>query len=551
MLTINNLSKSFGIVPLFENVNFTVNPHERVGLVGPNGCGKSTLLRIIAGHERPNSGSVMLSPANLRVGYLAQGLAFVPDDTLGSFMAREEGNLPALTQRLEELALALTNGAESSGQINDLQRAYDAVLSQITAAGENAGRAPVTLAALGLDDLDRDLPVSALSGGQKTRLALAGILLAAPQLMLLDEPTNHLDLEMLDWLENWLLDFQGAALVVSHDRAFLDRTTTAIIDMDPLTRTTRRYEGNYTFYLEEKLSEREKQWQSYKDQQDEIQRLGQAASRVRSRAKFHKGGKADIAVTDGFSVGHFMNRSKETIQKAKNIEKRIERLMGEDRIDKPGRTWQMKLEFGEAPPTGRDVLVLEDLAVGYGEHVLLSNLSVTVRYGERVAMVGPNGAGKTTLLRTITGQIPPLSGSVRLGSNVRLGYMSQEQEVLDGALTPLETIRKIAALNETGLRSFLSLFLFTGDDVFVPVERLSYGERSRLMLAGLVAQGCNFLLLDEPINHLDIPARARFEQALTNFEGTVLAVIHDRYFIEGFATHLWEVRSDRQQMVAL
>ena len=409
----------------------------------------------------------------------------------------------------------------------------------------SAGRAPAVLAALELDGLPADLPVAALSGGQKTRLALAGLLLSAPQMLLLDEPTNHLDLDMLDWLEDWLLNFPNAVLIVSHDRAFLDNTTTAILEMDPLTHSLRRYEGNYSAYLEQKLAEREHQWQEYKDQQDEIGRLTQGAARLRSRARFRKGGKADPENTDGFAVGFFANRGKETIQKAKNIEKRIDRLMNEDRVDKPTRTWQMKMAFGEVPASGRDVLVLEDLAVGYDGAPLLQDLNLTIRFGQRVALVGSNGAGKTTLLRTIAGQLPPLRGQARLGANVRLGYMAQEQENLQPDLNPIETLRLRSGQSETELRAFLSLFLFKGDDVFVPVGRLSYGERSRLTLACLVAEGCNFLLLDEPINHLDIPSRAQFEQALGAFDGTVLAVVHDRYFISGFATRIWEVRSDQ------
>jgi ATP-binding cassette, subfamily F, member 3 len=543
MLTVNQLSKSFSLEPLFNSVNFSIKQNERIGLVGPNGCGKSTLLRIIAGYETADRGVVMRTPSDLRLGYLAQGLAFNSTDTLGGYIARMAGDLPALATRLEELAIALSSPNNQAA--TTLQAEYDDILTRLAAAAESAGIAPGVLAGLGLSSLPQELPVAALSGGQKTRLALAGVLLGSPQLLLLDEPTNHLDLEMLDWLENWLNGYDGAVLIVSHDRAFLDRTTTAILDMDPLTHTIRRYEGNYSDYLDQKLAERDRQWQAYKDQQGEIAHLTQSAARVRSRAKFRKGGKADIENTDGFSAGFFANRAKETIQRAKHIEARIERLLNEDRIDKPGRTWQMKLEFGDTPASGRDVLVLEDLAVGYGEHVLLSNLNLTIRYGQRVSITGPNGVGKTTLLRTIAGQIPALGGSFRLGSNVRLGYMTQEQESLAGALNPLETIRAILGHSDTELRAFLSYYLFRGDDVFKPVANLSYGERARLMLASLVAQGCNCLLLDEPINHLDIPSRARFEQSLENFEGTVLAVVHDRYFIQGFATHLLEVNSGR------
>jgi ATP-binding cassette, subfamily F, member 3 len=545
MLKANNLSKSYSLDLLFHSVTFTVLPGERVGLVGPNGSGKTTLLRILTGEEQADEGTVQRTPATLRAGYLAQGLAFTPQDTLAGYIARMEGDMPALSARIEQLAIEMMQPRSDQS----LQQEYDRTLDLLQQAGENAGRAPGMMAAFGLDHLPRELPVSALSGGQKTRLALAGVLLSAPQLLLLDEPTNHLDLDMLSWLEDWLVSFPGAALVVSHDRAFLDQVATAIIEIDPLTHTTKRYEGNYSTYLEQKITERERQWQAYKDQQDEIARLQGAARHMRGLAKFHKGGKADPENTDKFSVGFFKNRGMETIQKAKNIEKRVDHLMNEDHVDKPGRTWQMKMEFGEVASSGRMVLALENLSIGYPGNRLLSGLNQTIRFGARAALIGPNGTGKTTLLRTVAGLIPPIEGAVRLGANVKVGYMAQEHEHLDLALNALETLQSLTGAAETETRAFLSKFLFKGDDVFTPAGLLSFGERARLSLAGLVAQGCNFLLLDEPINHLDIPARASFEQALAGFEGTCLAVVHDRYFIEGYATEIWQVREDKIQVI--
>lgn len=537
MLSVHNVSKSFGIETILSGVTFTLNSGERFGMVGPNGCGKTTLLRIITGQLSPDAGAVSFNPAGLSFGYLPQGAEFNPLDTLGSYLRRCEGDLPALSARLEALATEISiEPPHSSMQIE-----YDEVLAQLQLASESTGRGLAVLAGLGLNELPLDLPVTALSGGQKTRLALAGVLLAGPRLLLLDEPTNHLDIIMLNWLEGWLLSYPGALLIVSHDRAFLDRVATGILEIDGATHKSRVFEGNYTAYLEQKLAEREKQWQAYTDQQGEISRLRKSAAQVRSRAKFHKGGKADPANTDGFAVGFFANRGKETIQRAKNIEKRIERLLNEDRVDKPPQTWEMKMDFGDVPTSGRDVVVLEDLSVGYGEHVLLHDLNLTLRFGSRTAMIGPNGCGKTTLLRTIAGQIQPLSGRIRLGSQVRLGYMAQEQENIDPRVTPFDTIQSLAGSPETETRAFLSLYLFKGDDVFIPAGSLSFGERARLTLAMLVAQGCNLLMLDEPINHLDIPSRTRFEQALTQFKGSILAVVHDRYFLAGFAREIWEV----------
>lgn len=535
MLTAHSLRKSFGPELILHNISFSLNPGERLGLVGPNGCGKTTLLRLLARLDAPDSGAVQWSPPDLRVGYLPQGLVFGPDETLADYLIGAEGGLPALTAALEHSAEAL---ARSPNQ-PEAQNTYDAALMRFTVANDIVERAPGILSALGLAHLPTAMPVTALSGGQKTRLTLARVLVLDPHLLLLDEPTNHLDIQMLEWLEDWLNSFRGAALIVSHDRTFLDSTVTRILELDPATHSAREYAGNYSDYVEEKLSERERQWQAYSDQQEEIVALKNAARHLRGLAKFKKGGKADTG--DKFAKGFFANRGLGTMGRAKHLEQRLEKLLTEDKIDKPRQTWQMKLDFGETPASGQAVLVTEDLVVGYGDNTLLRDLNLYLKRGKRAALIGPNGAGKTTLLRTIAGRVPPIAGRVRLGANVRLGYMAQEQELLDPALNALTTILQQASFSETEARSFLHYFLFGDDDVFVPVGSLSFGERARLTLACLVAQGCNFLLLDEPINHLDIPSRARFEQALTAFEGTTLAVVHDRYFIERFATEIWEV----------
>lgn len=535
MLTVHQISKSFGIEPVLRKVSFTLNRGERLGLVGPNGCGKTTLLRIVAGVDKADAGTVRLNPAGLRMGYLPQGLQPEPEDTLESFLLLSKFGVDALTAEVGRLAETLV---KEPGEPT-AQAAYDEALRRLESMGDDTSRLPQVLGALGLGDYTLDTPVVYLSGGQKTRLSLARVLLNHPQLLLLDEPTNHLDLEMLDWLEGWLQEFSGAVLVVSHDRAFLDAVATAILEIDPLAHTARQYAGNYAAYLEQKLSEQEKQWQEFKEQQEEIAQLQSAITHVRGLAKFKKGGKADGG--DKFAKGFFANRAKETIRRAKQLERRLEKLMTEDRVEKPKGSWQLKLAFEATTVSGRDVLVLEDLSVGYGGSALLESINQTLKYGSRTALIGLNGSGKTTLLRTILGRLEPLAGRVRLGSGVKIGYMAQEQEDLPPDLNAFEVICRATAFNETDARTFLHRFLFTGDDVFVPVGSLSYGERARLSLACLVAQGCNFLLLDEPINHLDIPSRSRFEQALSSFEGTVLAVVHDRYFIEGFATDLWEV----------
>ena len=533
MLTAHNLSKAFGLSPLLKNITFSVNAGDRVGLIGANGCGKSTLLRLLIGATRPNTGHTAFIPPDLRIGYLAQGFDPNPARSLGQLIHQTVGDPARLEIELAELAGALAAAPERT----DLQTAYDQTLTRLSRSNISQFRS--ILARLGLDVIDESQMAATLSGGQKTRLALALVLLNDPQLLLLDEPTNHLDIEMLEWLENWLNGFPGGVLIVSHDRTFLDRTVTRILDLDLHTQTIREYPGNYSDYLTQYLNEREKQWSAYKDQVYEIRRVKQDIARTREQS---------MSVERSTTPGNPGVRriAKKVMKKAKSREKKLERYRDSaERVEKPTRSWQMKVDFDDSTHLGRDVLVLEDLTVGYNSDApLLRNLNMQVQTGQRIVLTGPNGTGKSTLLRTIVGQIRPLSGHYRLGSSVKLGYMAQEQELLDPASTALETIRQAAPLNQTEARSFLHYFLFSGNDPLRPLAQLSYGERARLSLARLIAQGCNFLLLDEPINHLDIPSRSQFEQALAQFEGTVLAVVHDRYFIEGLATNLWQVKGN-------
>ena len=545
MLAVSNLSKSYGIKPVLINISFTIKHSQRIGLVGPNGCGKTTLLRILSGEETADQGSVRTTPSDLRIGYLPQGLVFERDETISDYLNRFRGNLDQLVEQIEVISAQLERNPEDT----DLQEMYATALEEMAGVTSNPDRSPEILNAFGLDGYAQDTPVSFLSGGQKTRLALSGLLLSNPRLLLLDEPTNHLDIAMLEWLEDWLTHSRYSALIVSHDRAFLDNVTNWIYEIDPTTRQLKEYAGNYSDYFAQKQAERDRQWQEYSDQQDEIGRLKGAAAHLRGIAKFRKGGKADTG--DKFAKGFFANRGLGTVGRAKHIERRIEKLLTEDKVDKPRQSWQMKIEFLDVQPSGRDVLVLDNLTIGYNQDtVLASRINLTLRYGQRAALIGSNGIGKSTLLRTITGTILPLAGSIRLGSNVKPGYMAQEQETLLPDDTALTAASRVVAGAETEVRSFLSKFLITGDDVFTPVHSMSYGERSRLTLACLAAEGCNLLLLDEPINHLDIPSRIRFEKALNRFEGTILAVVHDRYFIQAFATTIWEMEEGKITVIA-
>jgi ATP-binding cassette subfamily F protein 3 len=538
MLQVTQLSKTYGLDPILEDINFTLNPGDRFGLVGINGTGKTTLIRIIVGEETPDKGAVNFFPQTLRIGYLPQGMNIDENSSIGLFLGGNPEELSDLEEDLGRLANSLANHPENQTD----QSQFDLILNRINLIHEIQHQAPVILNALGLGEYNLHTPVAHLSGGQKTRLMLSKVLMQNPQLLILDEPTNHLDIGMLEWLENWINQFQGAVLLVSHDRTFLDHTVNGILELDEHSHKISFTQGNYSEYLDQKIAKQDKQMHAYQDQLEEIDRLRRAASEMRSKAKYRKGGKTDPSKTDGFSIGFFANRTKETIQKAKNIEKRVEKLMNEG-IERPARTWQMRVDFQETPNSGRDVLILDDLSIGYGNLALVNHIDLILRFGERVALIGDNGSGKTTFIKTILGEIPALNGNFHLGSQVHVGYMSQEQSELDPESNVLETISKILSQNETENRSFLSKYLFKGDDVFKKVEKLSYGERARLSLACLVAQGCNFLILDEPINHLDIPSRTQFEKALSEFEGTILAVVHDRYFIEGFATQIWEVKN--------
>ncbi len=542
MLTVCRLSKSFDHQPLFEDVSFNLNPGERVGLIGPNGCGKTTLMRILVGQESADAGHVSVDP-DLRLGYLPQGLELDATATLGEIVGRAADNAETLQAELAAAAasLALHPGDPA------IQRDYDALLRRIQAA--DAGHAANVLAGLGLDGIDPALPAGRLSGGQKTRLSLSLVLLSQPHLLLLDEPTNHLDIAMLEWLEDWLSTCPCAALIISHDRAFLDRVVTHILEMDPQRHSLREYAGNYSAYLGQRQAEIERQWVAYQDQQLEIRAMEQDIARTKAQAvrTEREASSARIGGHDMKAKGvksHQHRVAKKVAKKAKAREKRLERYMASDeRVEKPRDARHIALEFGAPPHLGRSVIALEELSIGYDPAApLLGGLMLAVPAGRRIALTGPNGSGKTTLLRTIAGQLAPLAGKVRLGGSVRVGYMAQEQEDLDPQQTVLQAVAS-AFPNQTRARNFLARFLFTGDEPLKLTCLLSYGQRARLMLARLVASGCNCLLLDEPVNHLDIPSRAQFEQALSQYEGTVLAAVHDRYFIERFADEVWWVEA--------
>jgi ATP-binding cassette subfamily F protein 3 len=538
MLTVHQLTKSFSLKTLFSNITFSLNPSDRIGLVGPNGSGKTTLLRIIAGEETADSGHVTIAPYT-RIGYLTQGFELDLEATLAEIVGRAAGDIEILETELANLAMALAEQPHNE----QLQSQYDAILQRVSTA--DTGRAASILAGLDLADVPSDLRVHQLSGGQKTRLKLALVLLNDPQLLLLDEPTNHLDIQTLEWLESWLADFAGGALIVSHDRTFLDHTVTRILALDAQQQTATEYAGSYSDYEEQKAHERELQWAAYKDQQQEIRRIKQDIAQVRAQAEqterqassVRRGG--ELMKLKGYK-DYQQSIAKKVAKKAKARESKLEQFLeAEDRVERPSQSRTIRLDFADTAHLGQSVLRLVDVSVGFaGERPLLSHLNLEISAGARIVLTGPNGSGKTTLLRTIAQQIPPLAGHIEQGPTVKLGYMTQEQVSLDMKLSPLQTIQH-AFSNEEAARNFLAYFLFTKDEPLKPNRQLSYGQRARLELAQMVAAGCNVLLLDEPTNHLDIPSRTQFEEALATFEGTILTVIHDRYFIERFAEEIW------------
>jgi ATP-binding cassette subfamily F protein 3 len=532
MLRVSNLEKYYAGAPILLGVSFTVGHGERAGIVGPNGSGKTTLLRIIAGLERPDAGSVALAPG-ARLGYLRQGFLGDEDRSVAA-MLDPQGAVWAAhldLQRATERLAAQPADAEALGS-------YDAAAVRFEDLGgyERLGAVEEVLRGLGLDGLEPERPIATLSGGQKTRLALAGLLLGAPDLLLLDEPTNHLDLDALRWLEGFLACYRGAVLLVSHDRAFLDATVGTVLELDGDTHTITAYAGGYTAYAAARRAELAAQWDAYRRQERRRERVEEDIRETRSHALHTERATRDSSAR---------RLSNKVMRKAIVRERKLEKELEESSVEKPKAGWTLKLDFPATSGGAREVLHVEGLRKGFDGRTVLAGVDLHLRHGERVVLTGPNGGGKSTLLKIICGAMRPDEGSVRLGAGVVTGYYSQEQEDLDPRWTPLQAIREIRPMAETEARSLLHLYLFSGDEVFTPVERLSYGERARLVLARLVLSGATLLLLDEPTNHLDIPSRERFEQALAGYMGTVLAVLHDRYLIERLATRVVELRDGR------
>ncbi len=516
ILTIDNLAKRYISDLIFSGVTFQVNEGEHIGVVGPNGTGKSTLMKIIAGLEHASEGT-MATPRGLRITYLAQEARFESARTVREEAREAFAPLYILRERMTELEQALGT-AEDDATLERLMTEYD----EVSVAFETGGgydiehRSDAVLHGLGFDESNWDMLVPTLSGGQKTRVALAKALLELPDLLLLDEPTNHLDLAALEWLETFMKSHHGAFIVVSHDRYFLDKVTGRTIDL-----TFGRLEdypagyGRYLILREERMARRLKE---YEEQQ------------------------AFIARTEEFV------RKYKAGQRSKEARGRATRLARLERIERPQEQEKLKLGMAADLRSGRVVLGTDRLRVGYKNGTQMTELMRTpeleIERGDRVALIGPNGGGKTTLLRTLMGELEPLAGKFYFGTNVRPAYYAQGHEQLDLGRTALATILDEYPMPEEAARTLLGRFLFSEDDVFKSVAALSGGERSRLALAKLTLMRANFLILDEPTNHLDIAAREALEGVLDEYDGTLFFVSHDRYFIDRLATQVWAIGED-------
>ncbi len=546
MFGISHIHKSYGSETVLQDITVAVNRGERWGLVGPNGCGKSTLLRIIAGEEQADRGEITTTPGT-RIGFLHQGLPLEDNLSVKDTLRRAMPDWETARLEINKYSALVADDAWLDHREQHLA-AYGRALNRFEALGGFAieSRFESVLAGLGFPPERANAPIAKLSGGEQTRVGLASVLVLEPDLLLLDEPTNHLDIEALEWLESFLVAYTGAVLLVSHDRVFLDNTVSRIAAIDGETRQAGLYPGGYSDYAQLAAQELARDWEAWNLQEQEIQRMRQDIHQTKMQAR-------SVELTTTSRQPNVRRYAKKVARKAKSREKKLDRfLQSDERVKKPRKGWQLDVNLDPATRSGDLVLALNTIGHGYaGGPQLFGDLSLEIQYADRIALLGPNGSGKSTLIKIITGDLPPAAGSVRRGAGVRLGYMPQEQETLEPNATPVSIIQRAAGINETEARNFLHHFLFSGDGALLPVEKLSYGERARLIMARLVVSGANFLVLDEPLNHLDIQSRQRFESALDAFSGTVLAVSHDRAFINNFARKVWRLNAGRLQVELL
>ena len=517
ILNATNISKSFGSNEIIKDANFLVNEHEKVAIVGVNGAGKTTLLKILTGEERADSGNVILAK-DAKLGYLRQinnvdSTLSIIDElyTVIEHILNMEKRMLEMQEQMQHL---------SGEELEALYSSYTALTHSYELMDGYAAKSKVIgiLKGLGFDENDFERKINTLSGGQKTRVFLAKLLLEEPDIILLDEPTNHLDLRSIEWLESYLLNYKGAVIIVSHDRYFLDKIVSKVIDIE--NAEVQMYSGNYSDFSAKKKMLLDAKMKEYLNQQQEIKHQEAVITKLKQ-----------------------FNREK-SIKRAESRQKQLEKI---DRVEAPvTHIENMKLSLDISKESGKDVLTVHDLSKSFDEKHLFSNINFEIKRGERVAIIGDNGTGKTTLLKIINGLLSPDTGEVIYGSNVSIAYYDQEHQVLHMDKTLFDEISDTyPEMNNTQIRNILAAFLFTGEDVFKKIGDLSGGERGRVSLVKLMLSKANFLLLDEPTNHLDILSKDVLESALNSFPGTICYVSHDRYFINKTATRILDLTGNR------
>lgn len=517
---IKDLQMNFGGDDILKGVSFEIQGKERIGLIGNNGTGKTTILRLISGEEKPDSGLITFRK-DLTLGYLKQVSNEWQNNTVDEVLKMVFADLDQMKTRLysieSEMALS------ESTDISKLMREYGdlQLLFEQRGGYDFDVRINMICSGLKISSEKRKRPFSSLSGGEKTRIMLARILLQKPDVILLDEPTNHLDIDSVEWLETFLKEYEGTVLIVSHDRYFLDNVVTRIVELEQ--GKIIEFSGNYSYYHKEKQRRFDAEYDEYKDVQKKIKAMKAAAERYRTWGRINTDNASHMA-------------------RAKRLEEKIEELQ---KIKKPGKQGKMGLEFSQKNRSGKDVLSATDLTFRYSDQEIFNRAEFNVRFRERVAILGANGSGKTTLFKLLTGSLSNFSGELRTGSRLKTGYLEQEIVFEDEGQSIIQLYRENYPMTEGEARNELARFLFYGTDVFKLINTLSGGEKVRLKLAFLNKEDYNLLLLDEPTNHLDIYSKERMEEALKNYPGTIVFISHDRYFINKFAERILEIRDRR------